>query len=162
MGKRSKRVRSRTDYAGPTPARITGPIAWCAHLLEGIQFPYTPVQAAEVWGSARGYGFNRAALLDEDRTWDRSKLDGDGCRMNDSVKFQFSVEPGTYHLAVGFSPFEEEGTLRIEGLPEPLTLPVSKREALALADLVVTHSVVLSVPHAGYGEIRWLSLLENE
>ncbi len=130
-----------------------------ACLLAGIRFPYTAVQAQDLWDEARGYGFNKPALQDENRPWDRSKLDGDGCRMRDGLQFRFRVEPGRYQLSVGFSPFADKGELRIDGLEEPLVLPVTRREALAEAEVGIDVSTVLSLSHHGYGEIRWLRLV---
>ena len=131
------------------------------YLLEGIRFPYTPVKAADVWDQDRGYGFNIPAMSDENRQWVRSKLDGDGCRIGDGMQFQFRVEPGTYRLSLGFGPFEDTGIVIVEGLKEPLKMVLSKKEGLAEADIVITSTATLSVSHKGYGDIRWLSLIEK-
>ena len=131
------------------------------YLLEGIKFSFTPVKAANVWDEARGYGFNMPAMSDENRLWIRSKLDGDGCRLNSDIQFRFRVEPGTYHLSLGFGPFEDTGTVTVEGLKEPLKLVLRKKAGLAEADIVITSTVTLSVSHKGYGDIRWLSLIEK-
>jgi len=132
------------------------------HLLEGVKFRYTPVQAADVWDPVRGYGFNTPALSDENRPWDRSKLDGDGCRMRAGLQFRIRAEPGAYRLAVGFSAHAAEANLLVEGLTDTLTLPVNKKESFAATDLVVANTAILSISHQGYGEIRWLSLVEKE
>jgi len=58
------------------------------YLLEGIKFPFTPVKAADTWDEARGYGFNKPAMSDENRQWVRSKLDGDGCRLSEVTQFR--------------------------------------------------------------------------
>ncbi len=131
------------------------------YLLEGIRFPYMPVKAADVWNQDRGYGFNKPAMSDENRQWVRSKLDGDGCRLSEDMQFRFRVEPGTYHLALGFGPFEDTGTIMVEGLQEPLEMILSKKEGLAEADIVVASPARLSISHKGYGEIRWLGLIEK-
>ena len=131
------------------------------YLLEGIRFPYTPVKAADVWDQARGYGFNIHAMSDENRQWVRSKLDGDGCRLGDGMQFQFRVEPGAYRLSLGFGPFGDTGIVIVEGLKEPLKMVLSKEEGLAEADIGITGTATLSVSHKGYGEIRWLSLIEK-
>ena len=129
------------------------------HLLEGIKFPFTPVRAADTWDEARGYGFNKPAMSDEDRQWVRSKLDGDGCRLRGDMHFRFRVEPGTYHLSLSFSPFQDTGAVTIEGLEEPLKLVIRKKTAFAEAEVVVADPVTLVTSHEGYGEIRWLSLV---
>ncbi|MBN2477569.1 MAG: hypothetical protein JXB62_23380, partial [Pirellulales bacterium] len=132
------------------------------HLLEGIKFGYTPVGAADVWDEARGYGFNLPAMSDENRAWVRSKLDGDGCRMRKDLEFRFRVEPGTYSLSVGFSAHAEEALVRVEGLKEPLAMPLSKKEERVVADeVVVGKPTILSISHDGYGEIRWVNLIEK-
>ena len=131
------------------------------YFLEGIRFPYTPVKAADVWDQDRGYGFNIPAMSDENRQWIRSKLDGDGCRIGDGMQFQFRVEPGTYRLSLGFGPFEDTGIVIVEGLKEPLKMVLSKKEGFAEADIVITSTATLSVSHKGYGDIRWLSLIEK-
>lgn len=131
------------------------------YLLEGIKFSFTPVKAANTWDEARGYGFNMPAMSDENRNWVRSKLDGDGCRLKADMQFRFRVEPGTYHLSLGFGPFEDTGTVMLEGLKEPLKLVLSKKVGLAEADIVITSTATLSVSHKGYGDIRWLSLIEK-
>ena len=131
------------------------------YLLEGIKFPFIPVKAADVWDQNGGYGFNIPAMSDENRQWIRSKLDGDGCRLSEDMQFQFRIEPGTYRLNLGFSPFEDTGTVVIEGLKEPLKMVLSKKEGIAEADIVIAGPVRLSISHKGYGEIRWLSLIEK-
>jgi hypothetical protein len=132
------------------------------YLLEGIRFSFTPVRAAEVWDDARGYGFNISAISNENRHWVQSKLDGDGCRLRDGMEFRFRVKPGSYHLSIGFTPFEDTGIVRIEGLKEPLKLDLSKKVGFIETDVVVTNSATLSVSHPkGYSEIRWLSLIEK-
>ena len=107
-------------------------------LIEGIKFPYTPVKAADVWDEARGYGFNVPAMSDENRAWLRSKLDGDGCRIRDGVQFRFRVEPGDYHLSIGFSPQGDAPNVSVEGLSSPLALPVDKKQNVTETDLTVT------------------------
>ena len=77
------------------------------------------------------------------------------------MKFRFRVEPGTYRLSLGFGPFEDTGTVMVEGLKEPLKLVLSKKVGLAEADIVITSTATLSVSHKGYGDIRWLSLIEK-
>jgi hypothetical protein len=101
-------------------------------------------------------------MSDENRQWVRSKLDGDGCRLSEDMQFRFRVEPGTYHMALGFGPFEDSGTVILEGLKEPLKMVLSKKEGLAEADIVVAVPATLSISHKGYGEIRWLSLIEKD
>jgi len=131
------------------------------YLLEGGRFPYTPVKAANVWDEARGYSFNMPAMSDENRNWVRSKLDGDGYRLSSEMQFRFRVEPGKYRLSLGFGPFEDTGPVMVEGLKEPLKLVLSKKAGLAEADIVITSTATLSVSHKGYGDIRWLSLIEK-
>ena len=131
-------------------------------LLEGIKFRYLPVKAADVWDEARGYGFNMPAMSDEDRRWVRSNLDGDGCRMRRGIRFRFRVEPGTYHLSVGFRAHEDEAVLLVEGLKKPLPMVLGRKAEFVETDVVVTGPATLSVSHDGYGEIRWLSLIEKD
>ena len=131
-------------------------------LLEGIKFRYLSVKAADVWDEARGYGFNMPAMSDENRRWVRSKLDGDGCRMRRGIQFRFRVEPGTYHLSVGFRAHEDKAVLLVEGLKEPLRMALSKKGGFVETDIAVTGPATLSVSHDGYGEIRWLSLIEKD
>ncbi|UCG56480.1 MAG: hypothetical protein JSU70_16655 [Phycisphaerales bacterium] len=156
-GRRDRAVACRKYlYDFGTPDRVG------EYILEGIRFPYTPVKAAGVWDRARGYGFNIPAMSDENRQWVRSKLDGDGCRIGGGIQFQFRVEPGAYHLSLGFGPFEDTGVVVIEGLKEPLKMLVSREQGLAEADLVVIGTAAtLTVSHKGYGDIRWLSLVEK-
>jgi len=130
-------------------------------LLEGIRFPYTPVKAADVWDEARGYGFNIPAMSDENRTWISSKLDGDGCRIRTDMQFRFRVEPGTYRLSLGLGPFEDTGTVMVEGLKEPLKMVLSKKVGFAETEIIVAGPATLSISHKGYGDIRWLSLIEK-
>ena len=101
-------------------------------------------------------------MSDENRPWIRSKLDGDGCRVRADMQFRFRVEPGTYHLSLGFGPFEDTGTVMVEGLKEPLKLVLSKKAGLAKADIITTSTTILSVSHKGYGDLRWLSLIEKD
>lgn len=131
------------------------------HLLEGIRFGFTPVKAADVWDEARGYGFNKPAMSDDNRSWVSSKLDGDGCRLNESMQFRFRIEPGRYGMALGFGPFADSSTVTIRGLQEPLEMVLTKKVGVAEAEIVVAETTVLSTSHKGYGEIRWLSLVEK-
>jgi len=130
-------------------------------LLEGVKFTYVPVKAADVWDEAKGYGFNMPAMSDENRPWVRSKLDGDGCRVRAGIEFRFRVEPGTYRLSLGFGPFEDTGIVIVEGLAEPLKIVLSKEEGVAETDVCITSGATLAVSHKGYGDIRWLSLVEK-
>jgi len=130
-------------------------------LLEGIRFPYTPVKAVDIWDQARGYGFNIPAISDENRQWIGSKLDGDGCRLSEGMQFRFRVEPGTYHLSLGFGPFEDTGAVIVEGLKEPLKMVLSKKVGFAETEIAVDGPARLSISHKGYGDIRWLSLIEK-
>lgn len=114
-----------------------------------------------LWYGHRGYGFNKPAMSDENRNWVRSKLDGDGCRLSEDMQFRFRVEPGTYHMALGFGPFDDPGTVTVEGLKEPLKMVLSKKAGIAETEIVVAGPVTLSTSHKGYGEIRWLSLIEK-
>jgi len=50
----------------------------------------------------------------------------------------------------------------VEGLKETLKMVLSKKEGLAEADIVVAGPVTLSISQKGYGEIRWLSLIEKK
>jgi hypothetical protein len=77
------------------------------------------------------------------------------------MQFQLRVEPGAYRLSLGFGPFEDTGIVIVAGLKEPLKMVLSKKEGLAEADIVITSTAILSVSHKGYGEIRWLSLIEK-
>jgi len=129
-------------------------------LLDGIQFAFTPVQSTDTWDATRGYGFNVPALRDEDRHWMDSKLDRDGCRMRDDIEFRFRVEPGSYRLSLGLSPFADSGTVTIGGVTQPIELPVTKQAGQAEVEFVVSAPTTLSVSHRGYAEIRWLSLIE--
>ncbi|MGB2823175.1 MAG: hypothetical protein WBF17_19480 [Phycisphaerae bacterium] len=132
------------------------------HRMEGIEFPYTPVRAADVWDEAKGYGFDKKALGDENRLWVRSKLDGDGSRTYQGTPFRFRVEAGAYRLAVGFSGHSSEPKLTVAGLAEPLTLPLDKRTSAAEAEVVLAEPAALSVFVAkGYAEIRWVRLVEK-
>ena len=49
----------------------------------------------------------------------------------------------------------------VEGLKEPLKMVLSKKEGLVEAEIVVAGPVILSISHKGYGDIRWLSLIEK-
>jgi len=131
-------------------------------LLEGIKFPYLPVKAADVWDEARGYGFNTPAMGDEDRRWVRSKLDGDGCRTRGGIQFRVRVAPGAYRLAIGFRAHKQDAVLRVEGLAKPLPLVLVKKAESVETDVVVAAPATLSVSHDGYGEFRWLRLIEKE
>jgi len=132
------------------------------HRMEGIEFPYTPVLAADVWDEAKGYGFDKKALGDENRLWVRSKLDGDGSRTYQGTPFRFRVEAGAYRLAVGFSGHDSDPKLTVTGLAEPLTLPLDKKTSSAEAEIVLAGPAALSVFVAtGYAEIRWVRLVEK-
>ncbi len=141
------------DFGGP--GRVGN------QLLEGMKFPYTPVAAADVWSEDRGYGFNRPALSDENRRWVRSKLDGDGCRLRDGLRFRFRVEPGAYRLSIGFSAHKHPAQIVVGGLPEPLALPLEEKRGFVHTRVTVTSGTVLAISHHGYGEIRWVSLIEE-
>ena len=132
------------------------------HRMEGINFRYTPVLAADVWDEAKGFGFNKKAMSNDDWPWVRSKLDGDACRTHQGMRFRFRVEPGTYRLAVGFSGHARDVKLTVTGLAEPLTLPRNKKTSSAEADVVVAKPTTLSVFIAkGYAEIHWIRLVEK-
>jgi hypothetical protein len=132
------------------------------HVLEGLKFRYTPVSAADVWNEERGYGFSEPALSDENRRWIRSKLDGDGCRVRKGLAFRLRVEPGSYRLSVGFSIHGDAGDIVVEGLPDRLVLPLEKKRGFVDTAIVVPNRAILAISHEGYGEIRWVSVLERE
>ena len=77
------------------------------------------------------------------------------------MQFRFHVEPGTYRLSLGFGPFEDTGTVMVKGLKEPLKLVMSKKVGFTETDIVVASPATLSISHKGYGDIRWLSLIEE-
>lgn len=130
-------------------------------LLEGIKFPFTSVKSTDTWNQAQGYGFNKPAMRDEDRPWMGSKLDRDGCRLRDDIQFRFQVEPGSYHLSLGLSPFSDTGTVIIGGLAQSLELAVTKKAGLTETEITISTPTTLTVSHQGYAEIRWLSLVQK-
>lgn len=64
-------------------------------------------------------------------------------------------------MALGFGPFADSSTVTIRGLQEPLEMVLTKKVGVAEAEIVVAETTVLSTSHKGYGEIRWLSLVEK-
>lgn len=158
LEKRRQRARARRKYLYDfgTTSRVG------TQRIEGLTFPYTPVLAAEVWDEAKGYGFNKKALDNQDRTWVRSKLDGDGCRTYQGTRFRFRVAAGEYRLGVGFSGHARDVKLTVTGLAEPLTLPRNRKTSSAEADVVIAKPTTLSVFIAkGYAEIHWIRLVEK-
>jgi len=55
----------------------------------------------------------------------------------------------------------DAGAVMVDGLEEPLKMVLSKKVGLAEANIVITSTATLSVSHKGYGDIRWLSLVEK-
>jgi len=158
LEKRRQRARARRKYLYDlgTTTRVG------TQRIEGLSSPYTPVLAGQVWDEAKGYGFNKKALDNQDRRWVRSKLDCDGCRTYQGIRFRFRVAAGKYRLGVGFTGHDRDVKLTVAGLAETLTLPRDRKTSAAEADVVVDKPTTLEVFIAkGYAEIHWVRLVEK-
>jgi hypothetical protein len=48
-----------------------------------------------------------------------------------------------------------------EGLPVRLTLPLDNEKGFVDTEIAVARPAILAISHEGYGEIRWLNVIEE-
>jgi hypothetical protein len=132
--------------------------------IEGHRSEYVPVLSSTVWDEARGFGFDKPALSDDDWPWLKGQdLDRDGTRVRDHM-FQFRVAPGEYDLMMKVVPFEEQGQLTVTGVEGgPLTLPVQKKNPVTTIRIKVTgeRPVIGIRVDNDYGHFTWVSCVET-
>ena len=132
--------------------------------IEGHRSEYVPVLSSTVWDEARGYGFDKPAMSDDDWPWLKGQeLDRDGTRVRDHM-FQFRVAPGEYDLLMKVVPFEEHGQLTVTGVAGgPLTLPVQKKNPVTTTRIKVTgeRPVIGIRVDNDYGHFTWVSCVET-
>jgi hypothetical protein len=64
-------------------------------------------------------------------------------------------------VRIGFSAHAANPEVVVDGLVERLVLPLDKKRGFVAAEVVVARRTVLAISHEGYGEIRWVSLIEK-
>ena len=132
--------------------------------IEGHRSDYVAVLSSTAWDKARGYGFDKPAMGDEDRLWMKNqKLDRDATKVRDHV-FQFRVVPGEYDLTMNVVPFSEHGQLTVTGVAGgPLMLPVQKKSPITTTRIKVTgeQPVVGIQVKNDYGLFAWISCVET-
>jgi hypothetical protein len=131
--------------------------------IEGHHTDYVPVLATTVWDEARGYGFDKPGLKDEDQPWmAKQKLDRDGTRVRDQL-FQFRVAPGRYDLTMNVAPFGDPGQVTVSGVAGgPLKVEVRKKNPVTTLQVEVAGekpTIGIQINN-DYGHFRWISCVE--
>jgi hypothetical protein len=130
-------------------------------LTIGVERPFTPVVAADLYDEARGYGFETKGLSDSVEKWYRNPLTEDSVRVGPGARFTFKAKPGDYVLQVCARPHEaSQVTIRgAEGGDRVLKVPTGGD---AVRAAVKVGAKPLTVETHFYGALVWLSLVQDD
>jgi hypothetical protein len=127
---------------------------------------FTPVIHDELYDADKGFGFQPAAMLDEDKHWILGPLNRDSVRFRNGQTFRFDAAPGRYRLELGASPMSGRETLTLVNGEETHTLavtPANPREMDTVhLDLDIGEARTLVLGVEGMAHLHWLSLVERE
>ena len=122
---------------------------------------FTGVLGTDVYEQTKGYGFfPGVAGQDNSMHWVSDVLERDTTRMNPDHTFRIKASPGRYQLRVGIGP-QGDGELRVKGaVGGDKVLRITKDGPPVATEIEVANEP-LSVSNNAYGDIRWLSLIEQ-
>jgi len=128
-------------------------------LTIGVEHPFTPVVAADLYDEAKGHGFETKGLSDQVEKWYRNPLTEDSVRVLPGARFTFKAKPGDYVLQVCARPHEaSQVTIRgVEGGDLVLKVPTGGD---AVKAAVKVGAKPLTVETHFYGALVWLSLVQ--
>jgi hypothetical protein len=127
----------------------------------GVERPFTPVLADDLYDDAKGYGFQAKGLTNQVEKWIRNPLTEDSVRVGPGAKFTFKAEPGRYVLKLCARPHaESKATLRgLEGGELELKVPTGG-EVIQANVKVGAKPVTLETDF--YGALVWMGLIQAE
>ncbi len=122
---------------------------------------FTSVLGTDVYDEAKGFGFfPGAAGPDNSMHWISDPLDKDSTRMNPDHTFRLHAKPGHYQLRAHINP-QGPANLTIKGaLGGDKIIPITHDGPVISADIEVG-AEPLSISNNGYGDLFWLSLVEQ-
>ena len=122
---------------------------------------FVGVLGTEVYDEAKGYGFSPgAAGADNSAHWISDALERDSTRMNPEHTFRLKAKPGRYQLRIGIGP-QANGELKLQGaVGGDKVFPITKDGPPVSAEIEVGDEP-LSISNTAYGDLRWLSLVEQ-